>query len=184
MKNLCLLIKDGEFFGLDSYDPPITRDTRVIKSSSTVSAQNNVQIVKQFGASNPDASTLVIITHGLEFEDGSPIGGAFYFGNGTIVSTSSIAKLSVWRPYFYHLIIVGCAVAATTQPFQMNSGTLSGNGPSFCQALADQLAVTVHASTRDMRLHAWNTPDEGDDVNEWISFIKKAGKHVSFSPRS
>jgi len=183
VKNLCLLVKDGEFWGLDSYDPPVTRDTRVVKSSLAVSAQNNIQIVNQFGAANRDASTLVIISHGLEFDDGSPIGGAFYFGNRTILAASGIAKLRSWRPYFNDLIIVGCAVAATTKPFRLDSGMLSGNGPSFCQTLADQLVVTVHASTKDMRLHAWNTPDTGDDVMEWVSFIKAAGKHVAFSPR-
>ena len=144
-----------------------------------------IETVRYFGEKHctTTAGTLVIISHGVEREDESPVGGAVVFGDNSILAIAGVDKLLGWKPYFEHVIFVGCAVAAVTPPWRNNTGLFSGDGNAFCQLLANRLDVGVHASTTDMKLYPWHTPNTGDDVMKWVDFLKKAGTYRVFWPQ-
>lgn len=194
MKHLCLVIDDDPDFydprdNLKSFKPPATKDTIVLKSPYANSALSNIEAVRKFGATHNrgQPGTLVLIAHGAEAATDvplvrRPLGGAISIGGGKFLTRGTASKLFGWAPFYNDIVLVGCAVAATTLPLSDAPVEFDGNGPAFCKLVANLLSVTVHASTTPMYLKQWKTPSRGDDVMEWVGFLKREGTYVYFKP--
>jgi hypothetical protein len=191
MKHLCLLIQDDPDWydpraSLKGFNPPVTKDTVVLKSPHTQSAISNIEVVRKFGATHNrgEPGTLVIISHGAFEKTGllssRPIGGAIGFGGGKFLTRGTAGKLLGWTPFYNDIIMVGCAVAATTAALPEDPVAFDGNGTAFCRVIANLLSVTVHASTTPMTMNMWKTPSRGDSVMEWANFLARAGNYVAF----
>jgi hypothetical protein len=133
--------------------------------------------------------TLILLNHGIlrkastsifDKEEKNMIGGAHWFASA-IAHRVSIPKFADWKGKVKtRLVLFGCSVAASTPSFEVvlqngSKFTLDGNGPAYCQALADAVGVPVHASDKVLRAPRNFFSDEIDD---FVGSLNKV-----FSPR-
>ena len=131
--------------------------------------------------------TLILLNHGLTRRESdwtelfypqkgqaNSIGGAFHFA-GSVVKRESLPKFSTWAGKIGQIAVFGCAVAASTDPFQGSDKTgatvkYDGNGPVFCQLFADTTRAVVLASSTPLRAPVNFCYDE---ISDFVAGLNK-----------